>query len=105
MHVACGKCHFGIDPATATVDQLMREPYTDDAHSHGLFRAGLAVSANCTSCHGGHGVRAMSDPESPLARTRVHEVCGTCHIGIVDWHVASVRGRRRLDRRTAPVWC
>ena len=45
VHGACGKCHFSIDPASATVDQLMREPYTDDAHSHGLFRAGLAASA------------------------------------------------------------
>lgn len=50
----------------------------------------------CTDCHGAHGMRAMSDPESPTAKYNVPDTCGVCH---ADEHKttydASVHGQKR----------
>lgn len=78
VHTTCGQCHFGADPAAR------------DRHTRGIVRSGLVVSATCVSCHGGHGIRAKGDAESPLARARVDEVCGTCHVGALEEYRRSV---------------
>ena len=36
-------------------------------------------AAVCVDCHGVHGIRAVSDPRSPVYPTNVAETCGTCH--------------------------
>lgn len=90
IYKLCGSCHFEVDVNTATVDQLMREPFTDDAHAHGILRAGLMGSATCVSCHGGHEIRHQGDPESMVARQRVDQTCGKCHLGILEQYRQSV---------------
>ena len=90
VYPVCGKCHFEKDPATATVDELLHERYTDDTHGHGILKSGLTVSATCVSCHGGHEIHAKGDPKSLLARTRVDETCGKCHVGVVREYRQSV---------------
>ena len=90
VYRVCGQCHFGVDPATATVEELLREPYTDDAHARGILRDGLAVSATCVSCHGGHAIRARGDPESEVARTKIDQICGQCHITVAEDYRTSV---------------
>lgn len=90
VYRVCGQCHFDVDVATATVDELLKEPYTDDAHAEGILRAGLMVSATCVSCHGGHGVKHGDDPESPVSRLNVDQTCGKCHVGVLEQYRESV---------------
>ncbi len=90
VYKVCGRCHFSVDPQTATVDELLRDPYTDDAHAHGILRAGLMGSATCVQCHGGHEIRAKGDPDSRVSRQHVAETCGTCHVGVLEQYRTSV---------------
>ena len=60
----CGTCH----------EKPMAE-YADSQHG----RAEGEHVATCIACHGGHDVRKTSDPESPLNRLHVAEVCARCH--------------------------
>jgi hypothetical protein len=77
----CGKCHSQADlikkfnPALR-VDQE-REYFTS---VHGkLLKAGDQKVATCISCHGHHGVRAISDPLSAVSPPNVAETCAKCH--------------------------
>jgi cytochrome b subunit of formate dehydrogenase len=90
VYKVCGQCHFDVDPATATVDELLRDKYTDDVHADGILRAGLTVSATCVSCHGGHDIRHEGDVDSAVARTRIDQVCGTCHVGVLELYQQGV---------------
>ena len=86
----CGACHFDVDAATATPEELLRQRYSDDTHGVGTLRHGLVVSATCVSCHGGHDVRPSSDPASRVAPGNVDATCGACHVGILEQYAASV---------------
>ncbi|MHC4547640.1 MAG: cytochrome b/b6 domain-containing protein [Planctomycetota bacterium] len=94
VYRVCGQCHFDVDPAQATVKELLKEKYTDDTHAHGILQSGLVVSATCVSCHGGHGIRAQDDPKSRVARQNVDRVCGTCHLGAFEHYRRSVHHLR-----------
>jgi len=94
VYKACGQCHFSVDPRLATVKELLKEPYADDAHAHGLLTGGLAVSATCVSCHGGHEIHATGDPASRLSRENVQNTCGTCHVGVLEQYAQSVHAVR-----------
>lgn len=77
----CGKCHSdavfmrGYDPNLA-VDQVAQ--YWTSVHGQRL-REGDEKVANCTSCHGAHGVISTKDPRSLVYPTRIPETCGRCH--------------------------
>jgi len=90
VYRACGQCHFEADAATETPEQMLREKYSDDTHAHGILRAGLAVSATCVSCHGGHEIKAKGDPGSRVSRLHVQDTCGTCHVGVLEEYRESV---------------
>jgi cytochrome b subunit of formate dehydrogenase/nitrate/TMAO reductase-like tetraheme cytochrome c subunit len=90
VYKACGQCHFSVDPQVATVKELLREPYADDAHAHGLLTAGLISAATCVSCHGGHEIRGKGDPASTLSRQNVDKTCGACHVGVAEQYRQSV---------------
>ena len=48
--------------------------------THGLLLgAGREDVATCTSCHGVHGIRNVSDAQSPVYPTNVAATCGRCH--------------------------
>lgn len=77
----CGSCHsrpsymrrFRPD---ARVDQE-REYATSH---HGVALAGGDTNvATCTDCHGVHGIRRVSDPESNVYPTNVADTCASCH--------------------------
>jgi cytochrome b subunit of formate dehydrogenase len=89
----CGQCHFDIDVASASDDQLYEQHYARDSHARGIQRSGLLVSATCVSCHGGHDIRGAHDPESRLSRERVPETCGACHAGLQEKYERSVHHR------------
>jgi len=88
----CGRCHSdakymaGFNP-DARVDQLSK--YRTSVHGEKLA-AGDGKVAECLSCHGrhpegqhaealAHGIRAVSDPRSPVYPLNVADTCGRCH--------------------------
>jgi cytochrome b subunit of formate dehydrogenase/nitrate/TMAO reductase-like tetraheme cytochrome c subunit len=101
----CGRCHFEADVDTAGVEALLREPYTDDAHARGILVSGLAVSATCVSCHGGHGIRPKGDSESRVARARVEQVCASCHVGVAEDYRESVHHKLAIEGDGGTATC
>jgi predicted CXXCH cytochrome family protein len=77
----CGKCHSnaefmkGFNPALR-VDQ--EQEYFTSIHGKRL-KTGDQKVATCTSCHGFHGVRAVSDSRSKVFAVNVAETCAGCH--------------------------
>ena len=77
----CGDCHS--DPGymrrfkpDARVDQE-REYWTSQ---HGIaLAAGDDRVATCIDCHGVHGIRRTSNPDSSVYPARVAETCSSCH--------------------------
>src|SRR5680860_1576 len=62
-------------------------------HGDGLFRAGLSVTAVCTSCHTSHNILPHTDPRSSISRDQVAATCTQCHARIEEVHVQVIEGR------------
>jgi len=102
----CGSCHFeGIDARTATIDELLQQPYCDDTHGHGLLLSGLTVAPTCVSCHGGHDTRKKGDPTSRVSRQNVSKTCATCHVGILERYQLSIHNVERENGNGAAATC
>jgi predicted CXXCH cytochrome family protein len=77
----CGKCHSNAElmkkfnPAIH-VDQ--EAEYYTSVHGK-LVKQGDQKPATCISCHGFHGVKAVSDPNAPVYPLNVAQTCGKCH--------------------------
>ncbi len=77
----CGKCHNDasfmkqFNPALR-VDQ--EKEYSTSVHGQ-LLRTGNEKVATCISCHGVHGMRAVSDALSSVYPLNVAETCAKCH--------------------------
>ncbi|MBS1795584.1 MAG: cytochrome b/b6 domain-containing protein [Acidobacteria bacterium] len=67
----CGRCH---DKALTT--------FHNSIHGR-LLEKGDTRAASCSDCHGRHTIKAVNDPESPVTREHVPDVCIKCHSGIV----------------------
>jgi nitrate/TMAO reductase-like tetraheme cytochrome c subunit len=88
----CGMCH-GDPELTARLGlDNVYELYVDSIHGSALEESGLVVAANCSSCHGTHGIRLPSDPSSTVYPLHVPETCGTCHVRILEQYRESVHG-------------
>ena len=102
----CGTCHFdGIDARTASVQELLEQPYCDDTHGHGLLRGGLTVAPTCVTCHGGHEVHKKGDPESKVSRKNATQTCGTCHQGVAEQYALSIHSVARANGEEAAAGC
>lgn len=77
----CGKCHNDasfmkkFNPALR-VDQ--EKEYASSVHGK-LLQAGNQKVATCISCHGVHGIRAISDALSSVYPSNVADTCAKCH--------------------------
>ena len=77
----CGKCHNDasfmkkFNPALR-VDQ--EKEYATSVHGQ-LLKTGNTQVATCISCHGVHGIRAVSDALSSVYPSNVAETCSQCH--------------------------
>ncbi len=77
----CARCHGDpnfmrrFNPSLPT-DQLAR--YLTSEHGKRLVQGDRNV-ATCTSCHGVHPVRAVTDSRSPVFSTNVPATCARCH--------------------------
>jgi cytochrome c553 len=77
----CASCHSNAEfmkkyNPRARVDQYSE--YLTSVHGK-KNQAGDPNVATCTDCHGVHGIRAVSDPNSPVYVTNVAATCGRCH--------------------------
>ncbi len=88
----CGTCHNHAQIPGPSGEVF--EHFQDSVHGRGLSRSGLTVSANCSSCHGAHDVRASEDPESSVHRSQIAGTCATCHQGIEQVYAGSVHGQQ-----------
>lgn len=77
----CGKCHNDanfmkrFNPALR-VDQ--EKEYSTSVHGQ-LLQTGNEKVATCISCHGVHGIRAISDALSSVYPLNVADTCAKCH--------------------------
>jgi nitrate/TMAO reductase-like tetraheme cytochrome c subunit len=103
LPATCGACH-SHQQIPGPAGEVF-EHFQDSVHGHGLRRAGLTVSANCSSCHGAHDVRAASDPASRVHRSRIAGTCGMCHQGIEPVYLMSVHGQKVADGEYGAAVC
>ena len=80
--VTCARCHV---PAA---ESLRRD-------AHWMARAtGNAQAPTCVSCHGSHGVRSRTDPDSPSFSANVAGQCAGCHARAFDEYRPGVHAVR-----------
>lgn len=94
LHVqeTCLRCHRTAAPETRGRDAGFVASYEESVHARALRRSGLSIAATCTSCHGSHRVKVVSDAVSPVARSHVSDTCGSCHGGILAEYEQSIHG-------------
>jgi cytochrome b subunit of formate dehydrogenase len=102
--VACGSCH--ANPEMAEVYRLHRvqpiEAYSVSVHARAILEGREA--ADCTSCHGSHGIFPAGDPRSTVYHYRVPGTCGQCHGKIADTYAGSIHGQAAaMGIRESPV--
>ncbi len=77
----CARCHSDADlmrrfAPKERVDQAAE--YATSVHGKQLAKGDTKV-ATCISCHGAHGIRQVTDAESPVFPTNVARTCAACH--------------------------
>ncbi len=99
----CATCHSGkhLEGAAGEIS----ESYVDSVHGRGVTRAGLLVSANCTSCHGAHDIKPKTDAGSRVHRANVAATCTTCHEGIMPAFARSVHAEQRGFGNASAATC
>lgn len=77
----CARCHSDAELMRSFAPKQRVDQATEYAASvHGKLLAGGDHNvATCSSCHGAHGVRLVSDAKSPVFATNVANTCATCH--------------------------
>jgi hypothetical protein len=65
----------------------------------------LLIAANCSTCHGSHGIRAPDDPTSRVFRSNVPSTCGECHGEIELLYRESVHGAAVADGQLGAAIC
>jgi hypothetical protein len=78
---ACAHCHSDAEfmrrfAPRQRVDQATE--YATSVHGQRLAKGDTKV-ATCISCHGAHGIRLVTDAESPVFPTNVATTCASCH--------------------------
>jgi predicted CXXCH cytochrome family protein len=100
----CGSCHGNEAMARKYGLLNVYALYVDSIHGFAVSKEGLLVAANCTSCHGSHGILSHRNPKSPTYRTNIPATCGQCHVGINEQYQAGIHGKAvAAGHRNAPV--
>lgn len=91
----CAQCHGDSDLARRHNIQVgaVYQLYMDSIHGRAVTRSGLLVSANCSDCHGAHGIQPSADPSSRVFRKNIPATCGGCHAGVASDYLASIHGQ------------
>lgn len=91
----CGKCHregAPVERQRVIHQDNIVENYSESIHGEGLLKKGLAVSANCASCHTAHSILPHTDPASSIARRNIAATCTKCHVEIESVHRKVIKG-------------
>jgi nitrate/TMAO reductase-like tetraheme cytochrome c subunit len=99
----CAQCHS--QQHLEGLAGRVADSYVDSVHGRGVARAGLVVSANCTSCHGAHDIKPKTDPASHVYRTNIVGTCTTCHEGIAPVYAKSVHAQAQRYGNQAAAVC
>jgi predicted CXXCH cytochrome family protein len=77
----CASCHSNPDYMRKFKPQVRVDEYSEYLTSvHGKRnQTGDTRIATCSDCHSAHGIREVSDPNSPVYATNVAATCGRCH--------------------------
>jgi cytochrome b subunit of formate dehydrogenase len=103
----CTTCH--VNPRIAgkyslpTADKI--EAYRTGVHGRGVIESGLLVSANCVTCHTAHNVRPKTDPKSTIYWSKIPDLCGTCHLGILEDFRQSEHGKLWIQKSSKGPGC
>jgi hypothetical protein len=78
----CGTCHADARvirrfSARLPLDQLAL--YENSHHGQLVLWKDSERAPECSTCHGSHDIRPVTDPRSPVNRENVAELCGGCH--------------------------
>lgn len=100
---SCSRCHESevLSREYALPMDRVRS-YLDSYHGLAVKRGSMAV-ANCSSCHGVHGILASSDPASSIHPDNLPQTCGVCHPGASEnfargqVHLTSGAGTRVIE--------
>lgn len=86
----CGSCHEEVrDSAHVDIHGSGVAELTDLALPE-LEMAEDGDPPTCTSCHGGHGMHALDDPDGELYR---QDQCAACHVDLADRYYGSYHGK------------
>jgi len=100
----CGACHGNAEVAKQVGLPEVYSLYMDSIHGFALTQDGLLVAANCSSCHGSHGILKSADPKSKTNRANVPETCGACHTGPLRAFSSGIHGQMvQAGAAEAPV--
>ena len=75
------------------IDQMLK--YRESRHGTALLTRGNQRAAQCLSCHGVHGIRRPSSPQSKVYPANIPATCGGCHA-----KAATMRGAKLDDGKT-----
>jgi hypothetical protein len=84
----CSACHPGIrgaphDPKPGRATCAGCHPHEAQAYAASIHGRRLATAdadvPTCQRCHGGHDIRAVRDPASPVQPLRQAQICMDCH--------------------------
>lgn len=89
----CGSCHGNEAMAKKYGLPNVYASYIDSIHGFAIGKEGLLVAANCTSCHGSHGILSHKDPKSTTYRANIPGTCGSCHVGINEQYQKGIHGK------------
>jgi len=75
----CGECHSNARSLGGVTDIPGPTPlYLRSVHGK-LLKEGMEDILACTDCHGSHEVKSCLDKSSLCFKTKVLELCGSCH--------------------------
>ncbi|MEJ2604923.1 MAG: hypothetical protein P8172_16875, partial [Gammaproteobacteria bacterium] len=81
----CGQCH--------SEPEGLIDGFINSVHGRGLLRSGLVDAPSCNDCHGDHRIFATDNERAPTSHKNSPEMCGDCHVGILDtWVNESAHG-------------
>jgi hypothetical protein len=85
--------HFHVSELCASCHEALGEQasqYEDSIHGRALSRSGLTGAPSCLTCHGAHEIYPADDSRARVYRTKVVDMCGSCHEGLLPTYSESV---------------
>ena len=101
INKTCNRCHSDKD--IVKEHALGRGPTPGELFEDSVHAQTGAVS--CASCHGGHDVKSLIDPQSSIFRSNVPHTCGACHPDIMKEFEESVHGVLAAKGRSDSPTC